>query len=700
MTALPANLLNNPSLARWITIEPDETITIRTGKVELGQGILTAMTAIAAAELGVPSERVRVGATETAIAPDEALTSSSASVEMGGAALRVASAMVREIARGMAAERLGCTAADLVVTEGRFATLGANDGVTYWQLRETLDLDRSACDLPLPRLNGGSADPSGQLRIDLPRKLAGAGFIHDIRLPRMGYGRVLRPAHPMDALIAVDRTAALALSGVLAVVVDGGFCGVVAEHDEQAVAAVETLRATARWQRQAEMPAFGIGNGWMSGESARTTVVLSDDGVASPAVVRHAASFSRPYIAHASIASSCAIATWTAGRLSLVSHSQGIHPLRRQLAAVLEISVDAIEVTHAAGSGCYGHNGADDVALDAALLARAVDRPVMCLWSRADELSWSPYGAAMRVTLSAGLSANGAITDWRAEVQSPPHVARPGFSGNVNFLAARQLGEKFPEGPSDDVPMPQGGGMRNSIPLYRVGRRHIVHHLLPQGPLRSSALRSLGAHGNVFAIESFMDELAALAGADPVAFRLRNCDDPRAARVIETAADAVGWRPDDPGGEGKGRGIGFARYKGIGAYYAVVAEVEVTDRVRLIRCTGAVDAGAVVHRDGLLNQIEGGVVQAASWTLKEQVGWTDTGFSVRSWTDYPILSFSEAPDIRTLIVGEDNPSVGAGECAAGPVAAAIANAVAHALGVRVRDMPLTPERIASIIQAT
>jgi CO/xanthine dehydrogenase Mo-binding subunit len=213
-------------------------------------------------------------------------------------------------------------------------------------------------------------------------------------------------------------------------------------------------------------------------------------------------------------------------------------------------------------------------------------------------------------------------------------------------------------------------------------------------------MRALGAHGNVFAIESFLDELAGLAGIDPVAFRLRHLDDPRATAVIRAAAEAAGWDPAYAGGEGTGRGIGFARYKNLGAYYACVATVEITEKVRLVSIHGAVDAGAVVHRDGLLNQIEGGLVQAASWTLKEQVGWTEDGFGVRSWADYPVLAFSETPAIETVVISDPaEPSLGAGECCAGPVAAAIGNAVAHALGVRVRDMPLTPERIAAAIEA-
>ena len=324
----------------------------------------------------------------------------------------------------------------------------------------------------------------------------------------------------------------------------------------------------------------------------------------------------------------------------------------------------------------------------------------MCLWTRADELSWSPFGAAMRMELSAGLDANGQILVWNHAVWSPTHLARPGFGDGVNLLAAGDLAKPHARPPLADAPRPQGGGDRNAVPLYDVGARKITHHLLPQGPLRSSALRALGAHANVFAIESFMDELAGLAGRDPLEFRMAHLSEARGRAVIEAVAKAADWTVNAQGGEGHGRGLGFARYKNLGAYCAVVAEVEVAETVRLVKVTAAVDAGEVIHRDGLLNQIEGGIIQAASWTLKEAAGWTQDGFKTRSWADYPILNFSEIPAINIVLVApEGAASLGGGECAAGPVAAAIGNAVAHALGVRVRDMPLTPERITQAIHA-
>jgi nicotinate dehydrogenase subunit B len=701
MSALPANLAANPVLSRWVRIDPADSVTICPGKVEIGQGVSTALAVIAAKELGLRLDQVRVAPADTAGAPDEGYTAGSHSIEHGGSAIRYACGAVRALFEERARAILGAEDGPLDVADGVFSRPGANEGVSYWELRREVALERSAADLPAPSLRGGTADLASIERLDLPAKLSGAAFIQDMTRPGMLYGRILRPAHPRARLISLDRDRIKALPGIAEVVIDGSFAGVVARRDEDAARAVEAAAKWAVWERTGELPAADQANSWMAAYTPRSTVFLQDEGTAPEPSHRHTASYSRPYLVHASIGPCCAIAEWSGGTLTVWSHSQGIYPLRRQLARVFRLAPDAVRVVHVPGAGCYGHNGADDVALDAALLARAAGVPVMCLWSRADELSWSPFGAAMTMQVSAGLDAAGTITEWHYAVLSPPHVARPGFGDGVNLLAAWHLAAPHAPAPDNDVPRPQGGGDRNAVPLYRLGKRQITHNLLPQGPLRSSALRSLGAHGNIFAIECFIDELALWAGIDPVQFRLNHLEDERGRAVIRAAAGLARWDANEQGGEGLGRGIGFARYKNLGAYCAVVASVEITDQVRLVSMHAAIDAGLVIHRDGLMNQIEGGIVQAASWTLKEAAGWSDAGFTVRSWADYPMLKFSEVPAIEiTVIERPEDPSLGAGECAAGPVAAAIGNAVAHAVGVRVRDMPLTPERIAAAIHGT
>ncbi len=352
-----------------------------------------------------------------------------------------------------------------------------------------------------------------------------------------------------------------------------------------------------------------------------TKTVFTKGTAGAAAAKRLEATYSRPYLAHASIGPSCAAAVFEGGKLTVWTHAQGSFPLRGQIARVLGMKDDDVTVIHRDGAGCYGHNGADDAALDAALLARACGRPVLLQWTREDELAWAPFGSAMVVKLTAGLDADGKVVDWRHELWSHSHVRRPSAGEGVNLLAAWHVDPPFAASTPRDAPYPPGTGDRNSVPLYDFPAQEVLYHFVAEMPLRVSALRSLGAYANVFAIESFMDELAAAAGADPVAFRLKHLADPRAKAVIEAAAKAANWKPGAASDGVRGRGIAFARYKNSSAYFAVVAEVEVAEKIWLRRAVAAVDAGGVINPDGLKNQVEGGIVQAASWTLKEAVRW-------------------------------------------------------------------------------
>jgi hypothetical protein len=359
-----------------------------------------------------------------------------------------------------------------------------------------------------------------------------------------------------------------------------------------------------------------------------------------------------------------------------------------------------VVVEHVPHAGCYGHNGADDAAFDAVLLARDVPgTPVLVQWSRQDELSWSPLGSAMVVDVAAGLAANDRVAGWRYDVYSQGHTTRPGYAGVPGLLAGASLEHPLPTpAPQDPPPQAGGGTTRNAVPIYTLGPRRITGHRLLETPIRSSALRALGAFMNVFAIECFMDELAEVCGVDPLTHRLAHLEDERARTVLTTAAEAAGWGDVLP--EGQGRGIGLARYKDRGAYCAVVALVEAEEQVRVRRLTIAVDVGRVVNPDGVRNQIEGGATQATSWTLKERVRFDRRRITSVDWESYPILTFSETPEIEVhLIDRPELPSVGSGEAAQGPTAAAIGNALTAALGVRVRDLPLTTDAVVAAIES-
>ena len=692
------SLEKNSRLSQWLRVHRDGTVSIYSGKVEIGQGILTALAQIAAEELGIALERIRMVAADTSVSPDEGVTSGSLSIQDSGAALRGACAQARALLLERAAARLGVPAGDLQVKDGVVRTAGLS--TSFWECADDAlfdcEIDGTAA-LTSPRDYRVVGRPAA--RRDLPDKIAGRPrFIQDMTLPEMLYGRVVRPPHNFAGVISLDDSKVKSMPGLAAIVREGGFVGVLAEREDMAISAQRALRLAASWKEIDPLPRDVYA--WLKEHAAEHRVISEKENadVKSRGVTMLEASYTKPYISHASIGPSCAIAQIEGGKLMVWSHSQGIFNLRRDLALALAMREDAIVVRHVEGAGCYGHNGADDAALDAALLARAAGgRPVQVQWMRDDEFAWAPCGPAMALSLRAALDAHGNIVDWHHELWSNGHSSRPGRAEGPALAAAWHLARPHERPSAINIPLPAGAADRNAIPIYDFPNQRVVNHYVREMPVRTSALRSLGAYANVFAIESFMDELAQAAGIDPIAFRLRHLKDPRGRAVIEAAVRRAGWSRWKPA-EGRGHGIGFARYKNLGAYCAAVAEVEVGHEVRVERLILAVDVGLVINPDGVINQIEGGAIQSTSWTLKEQVKLGERGIASLGWDDYPILKFSEAPVVEVELVDRPElPAVGAGEAAQGPTAAAIANAVAHALGLRIRDLPLTHERIAAAI---
>jgi CO/xanthine dehydrogenase Mo-binding subunit len=713
-TGLPPSLAANPRLGDWLRVLPAGVIEVRPGKVELGQGVLTALAQVAAEELDVGLGQVRMVAAVTGLSPDEGYTAGSLSIQHSGAALRLACAEARGRYLAAAAARLDVTQDKLTVADGRIL---APDGraTSYWELADDDLLDRPATGRfpPKPasayRLVGTSVP-----RLDLPDKLTGRPrYAQDLALDGLCYGRVVRPPSRGATLAGLDPAAALALPGVLAVVRDGSFLGVVAEREEVALRAAGRLRDGARWERRPTLPDAGDLAAFLLAADAETSVLAEHGGAPVPgqAAASVEATYHRPYLAHASLGPSSATALADGQsdpgrpRLQVWSHTQGVYPLRAELARALGLAAGDITVTHVAGAGCYGHNGADDVALDAALLARAVPgRPVQVTWSRPDELGWAPFGAAAVVRISAEVDQAGDVLSWRHQIWGNGHSTRPGSNPSVALLAAAHRAGGQDIEAAAEPPMARGGGAgRNSVPGYDFPAYQVVNHRLREMPLRTSALRSLGAFLNVFAAESFMDELAAAAGRDPVEYRLARLTDPRGRAVVEAAARRSGWdrwAPHKSGGpaESAGHGIGYARYKNSSAYCAVVAEVTAVSAIKVRRLTIAVDTGLVINPDGAVNQVEGGAIQACSWALKEQVRFDRYGVTSDTWETYPILRFSEVPAVDVeLLPGAGNPALGIGETAQGPVAAAIGNAVYDALGVRVRTLPFTADNIVAAL---
>ncbi len=637
---------------------------------------------------------------DTSQTPDEGVTSGSQSIEYGGTALRFAAAEARAILLELAAAKLGIPIDRLIVVDGAVSSKDGTARTTYWEIARAGMFKREASAAVAPKQPSERKLAGRSLpRVDIPDKVTGGAiYVQDMRLPGMLFGRIVRPPSYRAQLANVDEAAVGAMPGVVAVVRDGSFLGVVAAREEQAIAARQRLRETARWQETSDLPDPATIYAALRALPSRDAVISAKEAASTSAVQTLAATYTRPYLAHASIGPSCAVALLDGNRFTVWSHTQGVFPLRRDLAKALDVEEGNITVAHAQGSGCYGQNGADDVALDAALLCRAVaGRPVKLQWMRDDEFGWEPYGPAMTMRAGAALAADGTIMDWSYELWSNTHSTRPGAPGGVGLLAAWHLAKPLAAPAPTPIPLPAGGGDRNAIPLYEFPRQHVTHHFIPEMPLRVSALRTLGAYANVFAIESFMDELAAAAGVDPVEFRLRHLKDDRARAVIARAAEKAGWQARHQGDGERGRGIGFAKYKNLATYVAVVADITVdraSGAVRVIKATAAADAGEIVNPDGLSNQIEGGIIQATSWTLKEQVGFDRQRITARDWQSYPILTFPEVPVVEVALIDRpEERSLGAGEAASGPMAAAIANAVAHATGKRLRDLPLTPERV-------
>ena len=736
-SSLPSVLADNVRLDQWLNFATPGQVEIATGRVELGQGVLTAMAQIAAEELDVDVVRIKVRSGDTDCTPNEGYTAGSQSMQAGGIALRQACAEARKLFLDDAARRLGCAAAELAVQDGRILRNAAATSWDYWAQAQSVSLAIPATGTAARKARAHYAIVGrNAARIDLPAKLFGnPTFVHDMTLDGIAGGsagelardlardmardlahdlahaRVVRQPNRGATLVSIDEAAVRrAAHEPISFVRDENFLAIVGD-DETAVDAAAAVAADhATWSGAEPPSALQQEANWLLQRSAIDRVIGAPAADSPRGLQNYEATYTRPHLAHASIAPSCALALYRDGRLSVWTHCQGVYPLRAALARMLKLDPTAISVRHVQGPGCYGHNGADDAAADAAVIAlRMPGRPIRVRWRRQEEFAFEPVSPAMVVKVRAKLDAAGHPVDWTTEIWSGTHQGRPG--GGANLLAGEALPNPPAPPPPTDVPEAAGGGAtRNAEPLYDIPGKRIIHHLVLEMPRRTSALRSLGAMPNVFALESCMDEPAERAGADPIAYRLAHLSDPRGRRVIERAAAMANWTAGNPRQADRGqssrdqasraKGIGFAQYKNRAAYAAVIVELEVDESVRLLRAWCAADAGLVINPDAVINQLEGGIIQSASWVLKEQVRFDHASGGPIDWETYPVLRFSEVPETEIELVEADTDvPLGVGEATAGPTAAAIGNAVARALGVRIRDLPLTRERIMTTLLA-
>ena len=695
--AIPStpSLADNPLCRDWINFPHEGRVTLKSGKVEIGQGIATALVQIAADELDVNPEQVDLIAGHTGLGPVEAGTSSSLSVETGGQAVRLAAAAVRSLLLEEAAKLLQAPKTALSVDNGRIRVGERITDLTYWSLAPAVDLSVSVLDharpkTPRERRLVGKSMP----RIDLPHKAASAAFIHDLNFPNMLHGRVLDPPAVGRRLLAFDEAAIRLKFPNLHIVRDGSFVGVLTPREEEAVSCVSAMRMLAQWSESESVPNDLTSAIAVDSSSIEEVFRKGDTAIAEGRVIK--TEIERPYLAHASIAPSCAIARWSDGSLEVYSHSQAVHDLRTALATAFGLEPANVTVIHSPGAGTYGHSGQDDVAYEAALLARAAPgQPVRLIWSRFADFALSPLGPGMAVAAEARVSTGGRITAFSIQSVGQAHVFRPGRGGTVNFIAAERLSSPLPKGKATDVPLARGGGLdRNANPLYAIPNVHVTKRVLRDLPYRTSALRALGGYANIFAIETLMDDIAIEAKVDPISLRLAHLEDKRAATVLETVASMAEW----PGAHADGAGFGVAlcQYKNRSAYCAVVARVVCGEHIRLSHAWAAVDAGEAINPDGIINQIEGGIIQSASWTLIESVTHSGDAVVTHDWGSYPIMRFSEIPEIEVRLLDRpEMPPLGVGEAATGATAAAIGNAVRRALGIRVRRLPITREAVLS-----
>jgi CO/xanthine dehydrogenase Mo-binding subunit len=665
--------------------------------VEIGQGVLIALSQIAAEELDVAIDRIDILSGDTADAPDEGSTSSSQSIEVSGRSVRLVSAELRARVIGRLAQRLNCAPEDITVDDGLFLQGGNPTGHDYWSFAGPEDFAADIEGTATPKSPGAYRLVGQPLpRRDLISKVTGAAFIHDMVRPDMLHARVLRQPSHGAKLVSLDEAAIRrAARGAIDIIRVGEFVAFVSADETVAQRAAVAAPAHAVWTGARVLTPAMQEASWFTTQPADDRYFGDPSPPAETGTIV-SQTYSRPFVSHGSLAPSCGLAEFRDGHLSVWSHTQGVYPLRNSLADILGLKRDQVTVRHAHGAGCYGHNGADDAALDAAIIA--MQMPGKCIrvqWRREEEFGFEPVSTAHMTRIRAALDKAGRPTDWTVEVWAGSHVQRPIFGGNM--LAHEALPNAPAPSKANDPPEANGGGgTRNAFPMYDFPAKRVIHHLALTTPVRTSSLRGLGALPNIYALECFMDELAERAGMDPVAYRLSLLSDPRARVLLQNVAERCNWAARGTVGSGRGLGIAWSRYKNKAAYACVAVELDVDKDITLRRVWCAADAGLVINPDGARNQLDGGIIHAASMTLKEQVIFGDQGIASVDWASYPIMKFSEVPEIETVIIDNpDMPTLGMGECTFGPTAAAIGNAVYHALGVRVRDMPLTRDRIAA-----
>ncbi len=675
-------------LDSFLAIHADGSATLYSGKVDLGTGVRIANRQMAAEELAMPPDRIRLIEGDTALTPNQGPTAGSTGIARGGVEIRQAAATARAALIGMAAEKLGRPAAELEAVDGEVRPKAGGPGIGFGALvgdrRFGLKIDPKAPLKPVAdyRLVGKSLP-----RPDVPAKVTGRHpYVHDFALNGMLHARVVRPPAIGASLLSVDESTA----GGARIVRIKDFLAVVAEDEWTVVKALGTLKAS--WSDSQtltghEKVADAMRAGPFAGDE--TVVKKGDPGPVLAAGKVLTGTFYWPMQTHGSMGPSCAVADVRPDKATIWTASQATHRFRDTYARMLGLPQDAVRLVYLDGAGCYGMNGHDDAAADAALISRAVGRPVRVQWMRQDEHGWDPKGPPQLLSLTASLDDQGNIGAWKTEMWLPKATAN---LPNVPLIGPQAAGISQTPGLST------GLINQNASPPYACPHVEVLVHWLQDSPLRPSNIRAPGKIANSFAVESFVDELAATAKRDAVEFRLATLSDPRGIEVLKRAAKLMDWqaRPS-PGPGGVGRGMAYVHYKFNETYVAIGMEVAVdraSGAVKVQRIACAHDCGLMINPDAVRAQVEGNILQTLSRALFEEVTFDRAQVTSLDWSSYPILTFPDVPKILIDLVERPNdPPLGAGEAAAAPVGAALANAIHDAVGVRLRTVPLTPDRL-------
>lgn len=685
----------------FLAIDAKGNVTLFSGKVDLGTGVRTALAQIAAEELGVPLSKVEVIQGDTALTPDQGITWGSLTIQAGGMQIRQACATARDALLGRASEKLGIAKSDLYAKDGEIMRLGGGKSVAYGQLVGSKRFEMKVNDkAPVKNPSQYTIVGTPVPRFDIPDKVTGRfTYMQDFKLKSMLHAHVVRPPAMKASLQAVDDTAAKKIPGHVATVRKGNFLATVASNEWAAIRCAGALKT--QWSEWAGLPDKAKLWDYVRNTKAVRDEVFQNVGNSGEAMKTGAKTLTATYDfavhTHGSLGPSCAVADYSKGKLRVWTASQATHLLRKQLANMLGMKAEDVRCTYLEGSGCYGRNGHEDAAADAALLARELGKPVRVQWSRADEHGWDPKGPPTLLDHRAALDASGNVVAWESMVFIPN---RPkGFE--VTLVAAELSG--LPKDTAFPGNIHQALAIQYAFPNIKATARWLA-----ETPFKPSWIRTPGRMQNTYANECFIDECAAAAGVDPLEYRRRNLKEARGLEVLERLAKLANWQPAQGRRQGsgdivKGRGVSYIKYELVRTYVGVVADVTVnkkTGKIKVDRFYVAHDCGQIINPDGLKNQIEGNIVQTVSRTLIEDLQWNRSTVTSLDWVSYPILTFPDVPEIVMDLIDRPNERPwGAGEPAAAVVPSAIANAVYDAAGIRLRSVPFTPDKVLAALKS-